>query len=118
MSNYNLNHSFKKSPSTKYCKDCGSQINIKAEICPHCGVRQENNLAAYSSNKNRLVAAFVAFFLGGLGIHKFYLGQTLAGVLYLLFFWTAIPAFLGLIECIMYLLMSDEKFTQKYITGK
>ncbi|WP_275937945.1 hypothetical protein [Oryzomonas rubra] len=25
---------------TKYCADCGEQLNIKAEICPKCGVRQ------------------------------------------------------------------------------
>lgn len=25
---------------TKYCADCGEQINSKAEICPKCGVRQ------------------------------------------------------------------------------
>jgi predicted nucleic acid-binding Zn ribbon protein len=25
---------------TKYCQECGSEINRKAEICPDCGVRQ------------------------------------------------------------------------------
>jgi len=25
---------------TKYCADCGEQIDKKAEICPECGVRQ------------------------------------------------------------------------------
>lgn len=29
--------------------------------------------------------------LGWCGIHKFYAGQTKAGVLYLLFFWTVLP---------------------------
>lgn len=62
MSNYKLDTSLEKSPSTKYCKDCGSLINVKAEICPKCGVRQESSLQSLSSNKNRLVAAIVAFF--------------------------------------------------------
>ena len=30
------------SSETKYCKDCGSEIARKAEICPECGVRQES----------------------------------------------------------------------------
>ncbi|HHT18487.1 MAG: zinc ribbon domain-containing protein [Euryarchaeota archaeon] len=25
---------------TKYCSNCGAQIDAKAEICPKCGVRQ------------------------------------------------------------------------------
>ncbi|WP_246043736.1 hypothetical protein [Geomonas edaphica] len=24
----------------KFCSDCGAQIALKTEICPHCGVRQ------------------------------------------------------------------------------
>jgi TM2 domain-containing membrane protein YozV/RNA polymerase subunit RPABC4/transcription elongation factor Spt4 len=27
---------------TKYCANCGDQINKEAEICPECGVRQPN----------------------------------------------------------------------------
>jgi len=29
-----------KSPGTKYCSNCGNQIDKMAEICPDCGVRQ------------------------------------------------------------------------------
>jgi len=29
-----------KSPGTKYCSNCGNQIDKRAEICPDCGVRQ------------------------------------------------------------------------------
>ncbi len=38
-----------------------------------------------SGDKNKLVAALLALFLGGLGIHKFYLGRTGWGIIYLLF---------------------------------
>lgn len=48
--------------------------------------------------KDKTVAVLLAVFLGGLGAHKFYLGQTTAGILYLIFFWTYIPAVLGLID--------------------
>ena len=54
------------------------------------------------------------FFLGGLGVHKFYLGQTGLGFLYLIFFWTFIPALVAFIEFIIYLTMSDEAFAEKY----
>jgi ribosomal protein L40E len=29
-----------KAPDEKYCSTCGSIINLEAEICPKCGVRQ------------------------------------------------------------------------------
>lgn len=56
----------------------------------------------------------LAFFLGGFGVHKFYLGRIGAGVLYLLFFWTFIPAIIAFIEMIIYITMSDEAFAAKY----
>lgn len=98
--------------STMYCKECGSQISSKAEICPRCGARVAE--AHVSSSKNRISAALLALFLGGLGAHKFYLGKTGMGILYLLFFWTAIPAIIGLIEAIQLFSMSDTEFSMKY----
>jgi len=106
----------------KFCSECGSVINAKAEICPKCGVRQ---MAPPSSNplgkttesgKNKLVAGLLAIFLGGLGIHKFYLGKGLQGVLYLVFFWTFIPAIIGFVEGVNYLLMSEKTFFERYGT--
>lgn len=67
-----------------------------------------------SSDKSRLAAILLAFFLGGFGVHKFYLGQTGQGILYLIFFWTFIPAVIAFIEFILYLVMSDETFDEKY----
>ena len=65
-------------------------------------------------SKSRVTAALLAFFLGGLGIHKFYLGQGGMGVLYLLFCWTFIPALIAFIEFIIYLTMTDEAFAEKF----
>ena len=62
----------------------------------------------------RVVAALLAFFLGGLGLHKFYLGQIFQGIIYLLFCWTGIPSFIGIIEAILYLIKSDAEFFRKY----
>lgn len=64
--------------------------------------------------KDRLSAALLAIFLGGIGIHKFYLGKTTAGVLYLVFFWTFIPTILGIIDFALTLFMDDEAFDAKY----
>lgn len=64
--------------------------------------------------KSKTTAIVLCFFLGGFGIHRFYLGQTGLGILYLIFFWTFIPAFIALIDFIGFLLMSEETFNQKY----
>ncbi len=67
--------------------------------------------------KNKLAAGLLGIFLGGLGIHKFYLGQTGRGILYLVFFWTGIPAIIGFIEGIVLIASSDEAFNAKYNGG-
>jgi len=64
--------------------------------------------------KSRVVAALLAFFLGTFGIHKFYLGQTGWGILYLLFCWTFIPTLVSLIEGCLYLLSTERAFALKY----
>lgn len=64
--------------------------------------------------KDKTSAALLAFFLGGFGAHKFYLGQTGAGVVYLLFCWTFIPAFVAFIEFILLLTMSEEAFNLRF----
>lgn len=64
--------------------------------------------------RNKTVTALLALFLGGIGIHKFYLGKTLHGILYLIFFWTTIPAIVGFIEAIIYFTMTEEKFAEKF----
>jgi TM2 domain-containing membrane protein YozV len=64
--------------------------------------------------KNKIVAALLAFFVGGFGIHKFYLGENGAGLLYLLFCWTLIPGVVAFFEFLGLILMSDQAFNAKY----
>jgi TM2 domain-containing membrane protein YozV len=64
--------------------------------------------------KSKVVAGVLALLLGGLGIHKFYLGQIGKGILYILFCWTYIPAIISFIEGIMILVKSDADFEAKY----
>ncbi|MCO4783150.1 MAG: NINE protein [Candidatus Cloacimonetes bacterium] len=66
--------------------------------------------------KNKLAAAVLAFFLGGFGVHKFYLGRPFMGLLYLLFCWTGIPSFISVIEAVILLISSEEQFHLKYNT--
>lgn len=64
--------------------------------------------------KTKGTAIILAFFLGGLGGHKFYLDQSGQGMLYLLFCWTFIPSFLAFIDLIRFLIMSDDEFNRLY----
>jgi len=72
-------------------------------------------------NKKRLVAALLAFFFGPLGLHKFYLRDFGAGIFYIfltfmLMGWFRLPItfFLGIIDGLKLLGMSDEMFDDKY----
>lgn len=78
-----------------------------------------------SGDKNRIVAALLAFFLGVFGVHKFYLGKNRAGVIMLLCgtigwllvlpgLFASITAF---IEFILYLVTPDAEFDRKYVRG-
>lgn len=106
-----------KATDEKFCKDCGATIKINAEICPKCGVRQQvssDQSGSGGGEKDKTTAALLAFFLGGFGAHKFYLGNIGIGVFYLLFFWTFIPSIIAFIEFIILLTMSNQSFNQKY----
>lgn len=64
--------------------------------------------------KNKKTTAILAFFLGGIGVHRFYLGQTGKGILSILFCWTFIPLIIGLYDCIFFTLMGNEYFEVTY----
>jgi TM2 domain-containing membrane protein YozV/cold shock CspA family protein len=78
-----------------------------------------------SSSQNRIAAALLAWFLGWLGIHKFYLGKTSAGFIMMAcgtVGWLLVLPGLGiclvaLIEAIIYLSKSDQQFYQDYVVG-
>ena len=70
-----------------------------------------------SGGKSKTTAGILAILLGGLGVHKFYLGQILMGLLYLFFCWTFIPAFVALIEGIIFLTLPENEFQSRYGTS-
>ncbi|MGL1936694.1 MAG: TM2 domain-containing protein [Fibrobacterales bacterium] len=110
----NITTGKEKSINEKYCSECGEIINLKAEICPKCGVRQMLSLDEAPNGKNKTAAALFAIFLGGFGIHRFYLGQAGLGFFYLLFCWTLIPACIALIDFILLVSMSNNEFIKRY----
>ncbi|MDR3593568.1 NINE protein [Clostridium sp.] len=73
-----------------YCPECGNSVpNPKSEVCLSCGVslKRERKMQVAQTNtnpKSKVAAALLAFFLGGLGIHRFYLGYTGIGLAQLL----------------------------------
>lgn len=64
--------------------------------------------------KSKTTATILALFLGGLGVHKFYLDKNIMGFLYLIFFWTFIPAIISFIEALILMNTSEESFNAKY----
>ena len=65
--------------------------------------------------KRKLTAGALGIFFGSFGAHKFYLGKTFWGALYLLFCWTGVPFIVGLVEGVRYIFMSQDDFFDKYI---
>ena len=101
--------------SMVYCRGCGKEIHESATDCPFCGAKQGfSNRYSNKSEKNKIVAGLLALFLGGFGIHRFYLGKVKSGILYVLFCWTFIPAIIAFIEAIIIFFSSDESWRQQY----
>lgn len=88
---------------TKFCEFCGNKVAIDAVICPKCGKQlEELKTEEYKSNPqvvinnnnivggnvgrkecDKWIAFLLCFFLGWLGVHKFYEGKAGLGVLYI-----------------------------------
>jgi TM2 domain-containing membrane protein YozV len=84
-----------------------------------------------AGSKNKVAAGLLALFLGGLGIHKFYLGFIGPALVFLLvntiglaitwimlFIPNIVLGIIALIEGILYLTKTDEEFEQLYVIQK
>lgn len=122
-------------PDASECKFCGEKLVQKAvnqtmSQNPMAGQPQVQNVYIQQPQqpvmqpmytginpswpiKNKIVAGILAILLGGIGIHKFYLGKIGMGILYVCFCWTGIPAIIGFIEGLLYLCSNDENFQLK-----
>ncbi len=57
-----------------YCPNCGKETVAGAAVCTNCGAALTP--AANGEAKSKLTAGLLGIFLGGLGVHNFYLGYT------------------------------------------
>jgi len=72
-----------------------------------------NMLPHYDSSK-KVTAGVLALFLGGIGVHKFYLGYTTEGIIMILLLFCGISPIIALVEGIIYLTKSDPEFYWTY----
>ena len=70
--------------------------------------------------EKKIVAGVLGILLGGLGVHKFYLGYTTTGIIQLVVsvVTCGLGSLIGLVEGIIYLTKSDEEFVATYVNGK
>ena len=86
----------------KFCTNCGQKLDDNATFCYSCGKKlnettekveekqtkntKENNHSGVSvkTKKSKIAAGLFGIFLGGLGIHNFYLGYNSKGLAQLL----------------------------------
>jgi len=70
-----------------YCQNCGKELSDQASFCPSCGhpTRNTPTVAATRAGKavsphSRLAAILICFFVGTLGVHRFYVGKIGTGI--------------------------------------
>lgn len=57
----------------------------------------------------------LCLFLGGIGVHKFYAGKWLAGILYALFCWTGLSVVCAVIDLIIAVFKSTDEQGNMYV---
>ena len=105
---------YSRGNGNQFCPNCGSQTAPGADFCTNCGFAINQGAAQQVpygvEQKSKLTAGLLGIFLGGLGIHNFYLGFTGKAIAQIcLSFCFGIGAIWGLIEGIMILTGSINK---------
>lgn len=100
---------FQAGTGSAFCANCGQPVAPGAAVCMNCGFNIGPAVNP-AEQKSKLTAGLLGIFLGGLGIHNFYLGYTgkaIAQIALSLCF--GVGAIWGLIEGIMILTGSINK---------
>ncbi len=69
-----------KGVGVNYCHHCGKPVTPGAQVCTTCGVSTQ--IAAVGA-KSKIAAGLLGIFLGGFGVHNFYLAYTSKAVIQL-----------------------------------
>lgn len=111
-----------------YCSNCGKPTPPTAVVCLTCGVALTGGVGSNPRASNKIAAGICGILLGALGVHKFILGMTGAGLTMLLVSLVGgiltcgmsawVMWIIGLIEGIIYLTKSDDEFVRIYVDGK
>ncbi len=74
-----------KGSGTNFCANCGQPENPGAAFCVNCGApASAGQPVPATAQKSKLAAGLLGIFLGGLGIHNFYLGYQKKALIQLL----------------------------------
>ena len=86
---------------SRYCPHCGAETGPGAAVCTKCGTALGQPISG--EQKSKLVAGLLGIFLGGFGIHNFYLGNNKRGVIQIIvtLVTCGIGAIWGLVEASM-----------------
>lgn len=87
----------KKEEKAHDSSNSGININLSNNQNGYQPMYVANNTKAV----NKVVYCLLAFFFGGIGVHKFYAGKIGSGILYFLFCWTFVPAVVAFIELVV-----------------
>lgn len=68
----------------KYCQNCGNELPENAAVCLKCGVATTKStnkkVTGNLGGQDKITMALICFFLGGLGIHNFMMGESKKGI--------------------------------------
>lgn len=136
--------------ANNFCPSCGHKLDTNASFCANCGYKigastsatepqstipgsptapyagvQQWEYTTPVSYRSKVAAGLLGIFLGGLGIHKFYLGYATPGIIMLLAtliggvltlgITSWVMCIIGFIEGIIYLTKSDQQFEEEYV---
>jgi TM2 domain-containing membrane protein YozV len=125
-----------------YCTRCGAKLEDGDKFCPQCGARIESASpvtepdivagrsasVAPAGGKSKTAAGLLAIFLGGLGVHKFYLGLVTSGAIMLaiwlfgfflhVYVLCVAVNVVALVEGVIYLTGTKEQFHERYEVQK
>ena len=110
----------------KYCTRCGATMSKRQKYCPECDERQPEGRdpEMAEANSKKITAGICDLLCGGLGVHKFILGFTTAGVIMLLVslltcgIGAVVMHVISIVEGITYLTKTDEEFRRIYLVEK